>query len=202
MSLGYRLLFLTALIYSLILTITEGRTSQEFVRNFYTDIEGPVFFYAINTTLASTLLWFTALLFSISLQCVDKVKQRQEYLFCLSQVIMFTYLGFDDRFLIHETLGQWLHHNDAYIVLGLGLIEVGLLGKLGNLSQRPASTRYFLYAGAILFAMMTVVDAKFPSHLFLRLSLEEHTKLWADLCLMLFAWEILVAKINQLKSPI
>ncbi|EDN67519.1 hypothetical protein BGP_5886 [Beggiatoa sp. PS] len=47
--------------------------------------------------------------------------------------------------------------------------------------------------------MMVVIDALFPSKMVLRLSLEELTKLWADICLFLFAWEILIHQIRQLK---
>jgi len=73
---------------------------------------------------------------------------------------MFTYLGFDDRFLIHENIGQWLGRNDAYLVLGLGFIEIGLLVWLGNLRQKTK-------------------------------------KLWADICLISFAWEILKQHIRR-----
>lgn len=193
-------LFLIIILYSVSLMIIEWRTSQPFVRQFVTDIgQGEILFYAINTTLSVSLLWATALLFGICLLFVDRSQQQQDYLFYLSQVIMFAYLGFDDRFLIHETIGLWLGRNDAYLVLGLGLIEIGLLFWLGNLRQRSRTARYFLATAAVFFAMMVVIDAKFPAQMVLRLSLEELTKLWADLCLVLFAWEILVQHINKLK---
>lgn len=190
-------LFLLLIIYSTVLLVLEWQTSQNFVRQFFTDIEGEVPFYAINTTFSVFLLWATALLFGVSLLCVNKMQQRQEYWFYLSQIIMFTYLGFDERFLIHETVGYWLGRNDAYLLLGLGFIEVGLLIWLGNLKAKPVTARYFLYAAAVFFAMMVIIDAKFPSQMVLRLSLEELTKLWADMCLALFAWEILVQHVKN-----
>jgi hypothetical protein len=113
---------------------------------------------------------------------------------------MFAYLGFDERFLIHETIGLWLGRNDAYLLLGLGLVEIGLLVLLGNLREKPKTARYFLYSAAVFFAMMVVIDAKFPSQMVLRLSLEDLTKLWADVCLVLFAWEILRQHIHRLSA--
>lgn len=194
-------LFLLVFLYSLTLITIEWQTSQDFVRQFVTDLgQHKILFYGINTSLSVFLLWATALLFGICLLYVDKVKQQKDYLFYLSQVIMFAYLGFDDRFLIHELIGQWLGRNDAYLILGLGFIEIGLLVWLGNLRQKTKAARFFLYSAAIFFAMMVVIDAQFPSKMLLRLSLEELTKLWADICLALFAWEILKQHIAQSTS--
>ena len=191
-------LFLLIFLYSLTLITIEWQTSQDFVRQFVTDLgQHEILFYGINTSFSVFLLWATALLFGICLLYVDKVKQQKDYLFYLSQVIMFAYLGFDDRFLIHESIGQWLGRNDAYLILGLGFIEIGLLVWLGNLRQKTKAARFFLYSAAIFFAMMVVIDAQFPSKMLLRLSLEELTKLWADICLALFAWEILKQHIAQ-----
>jgi len=228
--------FILLAVYSIVLIVIEWQTSQLYVRQFFTDIEGEVFFYAINTTFSVFLLWATALLFAVGLLCIHierhfqhasspsqpenrcqfpigrvkfwkrssvadpEVKQCQAYWFYLSQVIMFAYLGFDERFLIHETIGFWLGRNDAYLLLGLGFVEIGLLVLLGNLREKPKTTRYFLYSAAVFFAMMIVIDAKFPSQMVLRLSLEELTKLWADVCLVLFAWEILRQHIHQLSA--
>ena len=55
--------------YSLALVGIEWCTSQDYVRNFVCDIDGPVPFYAVNTTLSVFLLWATALLFAICLAC-------------------------------------------------------------------------------------------------------------------------------------
>jgi hypothetical protein len=199
MSISRLFLFLAIAIYSIALLVLEWQTSQPFIRQFVTDIQGDVFFYAINTSFSVFLLWATALLFGVCLLCVDKQQQRQDYFFYLSQILLFTYLGFDERFLFHETIGFWLGRNDAYLLLGLGFIEIGLLVWLGNLRQKPKKALYFLGSAAIFFAIMVVIDAKFPSQMVLRLSLEELTKLWADICLVLFAWEILAAHIRQMK---
>lgn len=202
MNIPRLLLFSLFAIYTLLLMGIEATTSQDYVRNYFADIEGPVFFYAINTTLCATLLWLTALLFGVCLQLIDKQQQRQDYLFYWSQILLFTYLGADDRFAIHEAIGLWIRHNDAYLILGLGLLEIVFLATLGNLSKRPRPVRFYLYSGAILFAIMVIIDAKFPSQMFLRLSLEDLSKLWACLCLTLFAWEILRQELNYFKTKV
>lgn len=191
----YRIFLLIAL-YSIILLLIEWQTSQNFIRQFFTDIgQHEIAGYAVNTTLSVFLLWATALLFVVSLSCVEK--KEVEYWFFISQIIMFVYLGCDERFLIHESMGKFLGRNDAYLLLGLGILEVGLLTWLGNLQQKTKLARKFLYTAAILFAIMVVIDAKFPKDMILRLSLEELTKLWADIFLFLFAWEIMQQKIGK-----
>jgi hypothetical protein len=188
------------LIYSVTLLIIEWNTSQTYVRQFVTDIgQHQILFYAINTTFSTFLLWATALIFAVCLLCIDHTEQRQVYWFYWSQILMFTYLGFDERFLFHEKIGLWLGRNDAYLLLGIGIIELVLLFGLGKLHQQPSRARYWLISAAILFALMVIIDAKFPSQMVLRLSFEELTKLWAECCLILFSWEILTGHINQLK---
>ena len=59
------LLFILLAVYSVVLIVIEWQTSQPYVRQFFTDIKGDVFFYAINTTFSVFLLWATALLFGI-----------------------------------------------------------------------------------------------------------------------------------------
>ncbi|EDN67522.1 membrane protein [Beggiatoa sp. PS] len=62
-------LWLLVAAYSIGLLLIEWQTSQLYVRQFVTDIQGDVFFYAINTTVSVFLLWATALLFGLCLFC-------------------------------------------------------------------------------------------------------------------------------------
>jgi hypothetical protein len=196
---SFRIFFFTALtFYSITLFYIEKHTSQDFVRNFLTDIEGPVFFYAINTSLSVFLLWSTALVFAICLLCIDSLKAPQEKLFYFSQIGLFAWLGFDDRFLVHEHLSHWVH--EIYIMLGLALLEVYFLIGLGRLNQQPQSALFYLGMGAIFTGMMIVIDTFMPSHIMFRLSAEDLSKLWGTFFLFLFAWEILKYKIQQLKD--
>ncbi len=202
MSSKTTLLLIAAAIYTCILMTVEAFTSQEFARQFFTDIgQNAVPFYAVNTTLGYALLWGAALLFAVNLSSIDRQKEPNEWLFCLSQLLLFFYLGFDERFMVHERLGRWLHADDAYLLLVLGLMELVALLHLGRLGSRNYRSLAFLYAGAFMFGVMTLVDAKLPSHAFLRLSAEDLSKFWGCLFLFLFAWELLMARLRLLKNP-
>lgn len=192
--------FFIIVLYSLSLLWIEWQFSQSGVRLYVTDIKGDTFFYAIHTTLNMTLLWATALLFVVSIQCIDKNREKLFFYFAISQIILFTYLGFDDRFLIHELAGQILGVNDAYLLLLIGCAEVVILLILGELGQKPRKALIFLGLASVLFFIMIVIDAKFPARMPFRLSLEELTKFWASLFLCLFAWEILLQKIRALSA--
>src|SRR5687767_3585699 len=101
------------LIYSTVLIGVELATSQDFVRNYFTDISGPVPFYAINTTLSVALLWATALLFVILIAYSEsRPELAHERWFYFSQAAVFTLLGSDDRFLLHEKLAYRLGIGD------------------------------------------------------------------------------------------
>jgi hypothetical protein len=189
--------FIALLVYSITLLYIEKHTSQDFVRNFLTDIEGPVFFYAINTSLSVFFLWSTALIFVVCLLCIEPLKAQQEQWFYFSQIGLFGWLGCDDRFLIHEHLSPWI--SEVYIMLGLALLEVYFLITLGRLSKQPPSAVFYLYLGAIFTGIMMVIDTFIPSQMVLRLSAEDLSKLWGTVFLFLFAWEILKYKIQQLK---
>jgi hypothetical protein len=193
-------LYFIVILYSLSLLWIEWQFSQSGVRLYVTDIKGDVFLYAINTTLNMSLLWGTALLFLVSLQCIDKYKEKMFFYFALSQIVLFVYLGFDERFLIHELAGRILEVNDAYLLLLIGCAEAVILVVIGQLSQKSPKTLLFLGLASVLFLIMILIDAKFPAKMQFRLSFEELTKLWASLFLFLFAWEILIQKIQALKS--
>ena len=49
--------------YTAALLSIEYRFGQAYVRNYFTDITGPVRFYAVNTTFSAFLLWAIALIF-------------------------------------------------------------------------------------------------------------------------------------------
>lgn len=187
--------------YSLALLYAEFMFSQDFVRKYFAEIRGPTRLYAINTTLSTFLLWATALVFGVSIMCMEgKTPKKKEMIFYISQVLLFIYLGLDDRLRLHELIGGDLGINDAFIILGFGILEIGLIVFLGDLGKRPRRVRIYLYVAAILFGVMVFVDAFLPRHMILRLSCEDLSKMWADVFLFLFAWEICLNHIAQLKQ--
>lgn len=194
--LGYFLLTL----YCAILISLEITISQKFVRNFFTDIEGSVHFYAVNTSLSVFLLLATALIFAASLvSTVTTVNNRQQIFFYRSQILFFGYLALDDRFLIHEKIRYVLNTNDIFIFLGLGILELILIVLWGNFSRWNNRIKNNLYKAAFCFAVMVAVDTFYPSEMVPRLSLEDLSKTWANTFLFLFSWEIFKHNITLLK---
>lgn len=198
------ILLIIFLAYCTFLLWIEWQYGQLALRQYVTDLKGEVFFYGVNTTLNLVALWGTALLFSIAILMIDREQAPRIYLFYLSQIIFFSYLGLDERFIIHEKMGLWLEINDAYLLFSLGLVELGLLFLWGQCFQQPFRILFWLYSAAILFAVMVFIDAKLPSNLVWRLAFEELSKLGAGLSLFRFAWEIVVNHIRQLqrKQPV
>ncbi len=102
----------------------ELQFSQAYVRNYFTDISGPVRFYAVNTTLSTFLLFATALIFGVNIMCLDAGSgERGKRIFYVSQVLVFLYLGMDERFGLHEWLGAVMGIRDAMIIFGWGFLE-------------------------------------------------------------------------------
>jgi hypothetical protein len=192
--------------YSATLIAVEVRVSQDFADYFFTDITGPVRFYAVNTTLAVFLLWSAALIFAACYVCTHADgRHKKERAFYLTQILVFGYLGFDDRFLIHEWLGGRLRKvglelNDATILIGIGALEVVLLLTLGELmGTRLKRNRRYVYLAALFFALMVAIDSLVSPELIPRLSLEDLSKTWASAFLFMFAWSIYYDKITALK---
>jgi hypothetical protein len=185
--------------YTLALLGVEYRWGQDYVRNYFTDLSGPVQFYGVNTTLSAFMLWAVALLFFVCWTWARQAQEaRQKQLFYLSQVPIFIYLGADERFQLHELWGDLLDCNDAYFLLLVGLLEVAALFSLGAVMRQSRRVKLYLLCAALLFAVMIFFDVIVPDQMLWRLSIEDLTKLWSDMCLLLFAWEIYKQQIGQL----
>jgi hypothetical protein len=188
-------------LYSLGLMLIEVLFSHDYVRHFFTDIRGPVPFYAINTTLSVFFLWATALIFVLCVVSTEAGrKYRRERQFYISQICIFAYLGADERFMFHERWASWLGIKDAFFLLGVGVLEVGLLLFLGQVLQQRHWPRQHLYVASMAFMLMVVIDAFFPERMLLRLSVEDLAKLWGTVLLFLFSWGICCGKITALKA--
>jgi len=190
-------------IYSLLLIFTELRTSQEYIRNYFTDISGPVLFYAVNTSLSVILFFGTALVFSICFVVSGKESKHPiEQQFYISQIVLFVYLGLDDRFLFHEMVLPLMGLNGDYVLAFLACLEVILLLKLGNVLNENNSIKTRLFFATLFGIAMFVADILLPSNLVLRLSMEDLCKTWTAFFLFLFAWATLEKKLSQLKSEV
>lgn len=194
-------------LYSVVMAALEVHGSQNLARQFFTDIEGPYPFYAINTTLSVCLLWGCSLLYLVChrvrrLQCTVSYDRR--VLFYIAQTALFLALGADDRFLLHEQLGPRLGIPESVIFGGLGLLEILVLFGLGHILAMDRGRKLTLMAAAGFFAIMLGVDQCMPGEWALRLSLEDLAKTWSGFCLFLFAWQCLeheLAASSALANP-
>lgn len=188
--------------YSGALIATEVSTSQEYVRQFFDDVSGPVPFFAVNTTLTVFLLWGTALMFGVAAALAgERPSRKAAYWFYVSQVAVFVYLGCDDRFKLHELIGRMLDVGDHYILLAVGTIETLLLATIARPCLTSAAWRRLIVA-ACLFAVMILIDAKAPHDLMLRLSFEDLSKTWSCVAFLLFAWESVRGEIAALAADL
>lgn len=188
-------------IYCAVLIFLEIHTSQDFVRNFFTDIQGDVPFYAVNTSLSVSFLAATSLMFVIVLMTLpDEHIHENTIKFYRSQVVFFAFLACDDRFLIHEFLGHILGINDAFLLLGLGITEISLIILWSDFREWNRNTKNNLYKAALFAALMIVIDGFFPREMIPRLSLEDLSKTWANVFIFSYSWSIFSQNISVLKK--
>ncbi len=178
-------------IYTVCLLGLEAATSQWEVRNFLADIEGPRPLFGINTTLCAFLLWSCALLFAVCIVATPGADgtSRARRRFYWSQIPVFFYLAADDRFLLHEMIAEHLHIHDVVQFAVLGILELTLLLRLGNVLSWPRTRQAPLIAAACLTGVMVAIDVLLPNDMPMRLSVEDLTKAWACVFLFLFAWD-------------
>jgi hypothetical protein len=194
-----------AVIYTALLLGSEIRYSEDYVRNYLEDIKGevpfgPVTFFGINTTLSHCIIWGIALIFVVSGALVaGEEGQGKKTIFYASQALMFFYLGLDERFRFHEELGVLLHREDAAILLTVGIVEGLLLIVLGDLHRMRVRALVFLVLGGAFFGLMTLADAYVPMPKWGHITIEDLSKLWGGIFLLLFALDLCVGHITDLK---
>ena len=177
------------LAYSAALIACELSTSQDYVRYYFSDIDGPRPFFAANTTVSVAFLWATALLFAVTVACLgDEAEERRARLFFISQVLVFGFMGLDDRFKVHEGLALRLGTHDHYILLVPALAQVVLVLWLGRDYVFKHRARGYFFLGVGLFGAMFVVDAFADHDAVLRLTIEDLAKTWSGFCFFLWAW--------------
>lgn len=187
------------LLYSIVILYIEYSTSQKFIRNFLTDIEGPVPFYAINTTLCYTLLIISSLFFLLSAYILRLKKDfynSSEFYFLISQSIIFFYLAIDDRFMFHEKLNHYMGIPGDLIIVVIGLLELIILLTVGKIKTRTHSIKNSFYLMTTFAFLMIVIDLIFPADMVLRLSLEDLSKTWSTFFIARFSWLIFSKNIN------
>lgn len=195
------ILTILLLIYTIVILSIEFFTSQDFVRNFLTDINGPVPFYAVNTSLSTLLFVMTGVLFLVSYQVIEKSPHnKKEIWFYISQVFIFIYLGMDDRFMIHERTKHNVGIDGDFIIGFFALAELLVLIYLGKIHKKDLNTKIsLLLAGCFTFIML-IFDNLVPEEMLFRLSIEDLSKTWAGFFLLLFSWNFLSNNITKIRG--
>lgn len=176
-------------VYSLALLSAEWVGGPPLARDLCGDFLGMTRFHGVNTTLSVFLLSAGALLlvFTVATRVVDRRERR----YFLAQAALLGWLAVDDRFLVHETLGERTGVPDALILFASGLVQLGVLWRMARLPERSARARRLLLAAAGAFALMCVVDA--TQHAFDwpgRMTTEDLAKTWGCACLFGFVWSV------------
>ncbi len=174
--------------YSATLIAIELNTSQDYVRHYFSDIEGVVPFYAINTTLSTVLLAGAALLLVFSALTNTASELRRCRWLLISQAAMFGFLAFDERFQLHEALAWRIGIDDHFIMLFWAVAEAGLLVGLCRLDRVSVRTALLFAAGGAFSFVMMVFDTFVPHDKVLRLSIEDLAKTWAAASFLGAAW--------------
>lgn len=184
-------------LYSIALFAADVHYGQDAVRGIFSDIitgtDYPLpyrVFFGINTTLSVVMLSGVALLFLVcgSFGRYAAIPNARLW-FHWSQVLFFLYLACDERLMIHEKAGSLLHVEDAFLIFGLGGIEILLLLLIGDLESQPWKVKGWLLPAMACFLIMGLVDALVPSRIRGRLALEDLSKVWAILFLLIYAWQ-------------
>jgi hypothetical protein len=193
--------------YTLMVAAVEFFGSQRAARHFLTDIESrcPEFgswpLYASGTSFSVFLLWAGAVLFLLSRSCLKPSERNSnEGIFLVSQALMFLFLGFDDRFMLHEGLSDSIGFKDWIFFGILGGLEAGFLLFYGKIFCRGRKALLDIFLAGGFFGLMMFADVLLPYNMILRLSIEDLAKLWSAAFLFKFAWDTCMEKINTLKG--
>lgn len=176
--------------YSLALLHLEWRTSQDYVRNYFTDIKGEVFFHAVNTTLLAGMLAGSGLLFLFA--AVHAVReQRQKWLFG-GQALFCLWSAFDDRFSVHEATAGAFGTGDGYLMAG-GVAIANAAWYQALFRPRDFNWRMakLLVGAAAFYVVMLAFDTSLPDRMLWRLSVEDLCKSWASFLFPVLGWEAL-----------
>ncbi len=202
------LLFAALLCYSAALLGVDFTCSQEHARGYFSDIvdgvDYPLPYYAlfgINTTLTVVLLSGISILFAVCIGCGNRTERGGKPLFFLwSQFFFFLYLTCDERLLIHEKAGLILGMEDAFLLIGLGIIELLLLFVAGDVMKQGVKLKGCLLVACAFFAAMVFIDAFLPPRMPGRLALEDLSKTWAIVFLFMYAWHFSMGWISDLNE--
>jgi hypothetical protein len=115
-------------------------------------------------------------------------------------MLIFFFLGVDDRFMMHEGLSDTVGFKDWIFFGILGGLEAYCLLVQGRLFQRGRKALLNIFIAGVFFGLMMFADVFLPHNMVLRLSIEDLSKLWSAFFLFKFAWDTCAEKIERLKG--
>jgi hypothetical protein len=202
-----KLAFAALMLYTLAIASVEWFVSSRAARYFLTDVIStcPDYshlpLYAVNTSLSVFFLWAGAVLFLMAWRCLKPVDIcGREEIFLVSQMLIFFYLGCDDRFLIHEGLSDQLGFKDWMFFGAMGSLEAFFLLYYGRVFSRSRKVLIDIVLAGFFFGIMFGVDVVVPYNIKMHLSIEDLAKLWSTVFLFKFAWDTCSEKIEMLKG--
>lgn len=187
-------------IYSATLVWIEATTSQEYVRQYFTDIGQPkkpgyfaaptgnITFYAVNTSLSAFFLGCAGVLLIFASVAPQQEWSRQASLYG-GQGAILLWMAMDERFMLHEKIGAALHTRSTVILAAGALINGALYVALFRPSHFNLRMARLFAAAVLIFLIMMVFDLLLPHNMPLRLSFEDLSKTWSGFAFLLFAWE-------------
>jgi hypothetical protein len=188
-----RILFLVLILYSSFIVLTEFFQGQDAVRHYVTDIKGEAPFHGVNTTLTTIILVLTAYNFGLSFLKLnsDTKKHNKTLLFAATQFFIFLILAFDERFMLHESIGDYFGRGYSLFHMVIALIELGVFMYCKQIKWPETKGDYYLIIGGFLFVIMTIIDSFGASRGLMRLSLEDISKFWAIAFLFMYSYQFL-----------
>ena len=186
-------------IYSAILLGYEIIGYHEQIKFVYANIvqplkvnSGNIYFYAINTSLVTFLLFGTVIILVISL--IYHANKSGEILFYWSQIILFVILGLCERFLTFSNAYQLFDIHPDFILVALATLESFIVLVYLNTFLPQETFRSYFYKAIVFFVIilgMDALDIFFKDKLILKVFIKNISKSWFSLYIFLFFWEIL-----------
>lgn len=187
--------FLAAMaVYSCVLLGIQARGGDAAVRPYVADITGSVRLASINTTLSVMFLWGAGLLCLLPLAAPGGTSVRNRRLL-VGLALVFAYLGFDDRFLVHEFLSVRFGLSEVVTFGVMGTALGALLWFHRDLWRAYPSARRWLYVAGGATVAMLAVDVGAPEQMPMRVATEDVLKVWGSLSFALFAWNLCVGEV-------
>lgn len=177
------------IVYSAILLGVEWSNGQTYVRQYFTDIEGDVKFYAVNTTLSSGMLAASGLLCAFLARYAAATRTAR--MLFAGQAAFCLWSAADDRFQFHEAAALWAGTGDGYIMASIAVanaIWYAVWFRPRNFNMRMA---VLLFLAAAFYVVMLFFDTSMPHDMLWRLSIEDLCKTWSSFCFFTMSWEAL-----------